>query len=58
MLASDAHGTPLGKRAACWSCCVPAAMSVTVPLITTLLPIVCTAGEAETVIALGPRPTQ
>src|SRR3989339_87009 len=38
MLSSDIAGTPYGKRAACSSCVVPADISVTLPLIATLVP--------------------
>ena len=39
MLSSDTTGTPLGNRAACSFCFVPAAMSVTVLSISTPSPI-------------------
>ena len=40
MLASDTQGRPLGKFAATASCCEPAEMSVTVPVIVTGVEVV------------------
>ncbi len=54
---SEATGTPLGKRAACSSCVVPAETSVTEPLMTKPDPRAILASGASTVNALGPLPT-
>ena len=55
-LSSATAGTPLGKRVANSVCAVPAEISVTIPLITTDLPISMDVFGASTVVALGPLP--
>lgn len=58
MLASETAGTPFGKRAVCSFYFVPAAVSITEPSISTLLPYIETFGDAEIVVALGPLPIE
>src|ERR1035437_8298004 len=55
-LASDIHGTPFGKSAACSFCLVPAEMSITVPEIVTGVAVVTPTLGAVTVVWLGPWP--